>query len=137
MILGVRHTATMVKDMEEALKFYRDLLGLNVVRDAVEEGDNIDGIFNLPGVRFREAKLSVTDSLEDGAIVELEQALTYEGIDFCHTCLRVDDVDKEYRRLLKAGVKFLCLPFTSEDGYGRLTACYDPDGYIVELVEIL
>lgn len=138
MITGVRHTATMVEDMEKALRFYRDLLGLTVVRDAIEEGDNIDKLFGKPNVRFREVKLSTTDSLEDGAVVELSQFLEpYEYINFYHTCLRVDDIEEEYKRLSKEGVRFLCPPFTSLDGYGRLTCCYDPDGDIVELVEIL
>ena len=138
MITGVRHTSTMVENMEKALRFYHDLLGLTVVRDAIEEGDGIDSLFGEKGVRFREVKLSTNGTLEEGTVVELSQSLEpYKYIDFYHTCLRVDDIEAEYKRLLSKGVKFLCPPFTSEDGYGRLTCCYDPDGYIIELVEIL
>lgn len=138
MITGVRHSAIMVKDMEKALVFYRDLLGLTVVRDAIEEGEHIDRLLHLSAIRFREVKLSTKGTLEEGTVIELSQFLPpYEYVDFSHTALRVDDIEGEYKRLRKNGVEFLCPPFTSPDGYARVACCYDPDNYILELVEIL
>ena len=138
MITGVRHTATMVENMDEALKFYRDLLGLTVVRDVIEEGEHIDELFHIPGIQFREVKLSTNGTLEEGTVIELSQFLPpYEHYDFFHTALRVDDIEKEYKRLSEYGIRFLCPPFTSPDGYARVACCYDPDGYILELVEVL
>lgn len=135
MIRAIRHTAIMVEDMERALTFYRDLLGFKVIRDAIEEGNHIDRILGS-GISFREVKLSTTDSLKDGTVIELIQTSSLPD-DFSHIALRVDDIEKEYRRLLKAGIKFSCPPIVSPDGYAKITCCLDPSGYVIELVEIL
>jgi len=135
MLTAIRHTAIMVKNIEEALKFYRDLLEFNVIRDAIEVGRHVDAIFGK-GNYFREVKLSTTDSLEDGTVIELIQ-IGSVPTDFSHIALKVDDIEAEYERLTKAGVEFTCPPVVSEDGFAKITCCVDPGGYVIELVEIL
>jgi len=140
-ITGVRHTGIVVTDMEKALRFYRDLLGLKVARDFKEEGDYIDSISGLSGVRLRMVKLTA----DNGTMVELLQYLSHprEACDnpqICyigcsHIAFTVDDIDKEYARLSKNGVKFNCPPYISPDGYAKVTFCHDPDGTSIELVE--
>ena len=135
MITGIRHSAIMVDDIEEALGFYRDLLGFKVIRDEIERGRHIDAIFGK-GVYFREVKLSTKDSLEDGTVIELI-ARKSVPVDFAHIALRVNDIEKEYNRLKDAGVEFASPPVISEDGYAKIACCVDPSGYVIELVEIL
>lgn len=139
----VRHTGIAVTDMERALVFYRDLLGLKVVKDFREEGDYIDSISGLSGVRVWMVKLTAAD----GSMVELLQYLSHPrkspdnpqicNIGCSHVAFTVDDISKEYARLLKGGVRFNCPPQISPDGYARVTFCHDPDGTSIELVEVL
>ncbi len=49
----------------------------------------------------------------------------------------VDDLDREYERLRAAGVAFNARPQTSPDGYAKVTFCRDPEGNLIELVEVL
>ena len=143
MITGIRHTGIVVTDMEKALAFYRDLLGLKVAKDFKEEGDYIDSISGLSGVRVRMVKLTADDS----SMVELLQYLSHPrqagdnpqicDIGCSHIAFTVDDIDKEYRRLSKNGVRFNCPPCISPDGYAKVTFCHDPDGTSIELVEVL
>ena len=138
---GVRHTGIVVTDIEKALGFYRDLLGLKIARDFTEEGDYIDSISGLSGVRVRMVKLTA----DDGSMIELLQYLSHPrearhksqlcDIGCSHIALTVDDIDKEYVRLLQSGVKFNCPPYISPDGYAKVTFCHDPDGTSIELVE--
>jgi len=125
----------MVNDIEKSLGFYRDLLGFKVIRDEIERGRHVEGIFDK-GVYYREVKLSITDSLEEGTVIELIEKKMVP-IDFAHIALRVDDIEKEYKKLEEAGVEFTCPPVVSEDGYAKITCCVDPSGYVIELVEIL
>lgn len=139
----VRHTGIVVSDMEKALRFYRDLLCLKVVKDFEEEGDYIDSISGLSGVRLRMIKLRA----DDGSMVELLQYLSHPreardnpqicDIGCSHIAFTVDDIDKEYARLLASGVRFNCPPHKSPDGYAKVTFCHDPDGTTIELVEVL
>ena len=143
MIKGIRHTGIVVTDMEKALAFYRDLMGLRVVKDFSEEGDYIDSISGLSGVHLHMVKLVA----EDGAMVELLHYPSHPGeapvnpqvcnIGCSHVAFTVDDIDKEYARLLKSGVRFNCAPYVSPDGYAKVTFCCDPDGTYIELVEVL
>ena len=58
---NIRHTGLVVTDMDRSLRFYRDLLGLKPVIDSTEEGEDIDSISGLSGVRLRIVKLIAGD----------------------------------------------------------------------------
>jgi len=142
-ITGVRHTGVVVTNMEKALTFYRGLLGLKVAKDLSDEGEYIDSILGLSGVRVRMVKLTAAD----GSTVELLQYLSHPrkardksqlcDIGCSHIAFAVDNIDKEYTRLLKSGVRFNCPPYISPDGYAKVTFCHDYDGTSIELVEVL
>ena len=127
----------MVKDMDEALKFYCGLLGMKVIVDYIEQGDHIDKMFGWKNVMFREVKLSPSGQLEDGACIQLIEFFSSLEADFRHTALQVDDLEETYWELSGAGVKFLTPPFTSPDGYAKVACCCAPNGYYLELVEVL
>ena len=143
MIKGIRHTGIVVTDMERAQAFYHDLMGLKTVKDFEEKGDYIDSISGLSGVHLHMVKLIA----EDGTMVELLHYLSHPGevpvnslvcnIGCSHVAFTVDDIDKEYARLLKNGVRFNCAPYVSPDGYAKVAFCCDPDGTYIELVEEL
>ena len=140
---AVRHTGIVVTDMERSLKFYRDILGLKPVIDFEEQGEFIDTISNLSGVRLRMIKLVA----HDGGMVELLHYISHpmsraEDNKLCeigptHMAFRVDSIDQTYARLCEAGVKFNSAPVVAPDGKAKLAFCQDPDGTYLELVEML
>jgi catechol 2,3-dioxygenase-like lactoylglutathione lyase family enzyme len=140
---AIRHTGIVVSDMERSLEFYRDLLGLKVVKDFKEEGDYIDKISVLSGVKVWMIKLAA----DDGTMVELLKYMSHPqkapdnpqicDIGCSHIAFTVDDVDEEYARLLEKGVGFNCPPLVSPDGYAKVAFCRDPDGVFIEFVEEL
>ncbi len=144
MIRGVHHTAISTPNLERALAFYRDLLGLRVVFDfAWPAGtDAADRITGLKGSAARAVMLQAGN-----AHIELFQyesppphpgdprrPVSDHGI--THICLDVTDLDAEYERLVKAGMKFHCPP-QSLGADVRTTYGRDPDGNVLELQEIL
>lgn len=143
MIRTFRHAAIVVTDMERALGFYRDLLGLKIVLDAEREGEFFDKLLAMPGVRMRVAMLEAPDA----GRIELFEFLSHPAwvrhpeekreAGCWHVALSVADIDRTYQRLLERGVRFNCPPQVSPDGYGKVTYCYDPDGATIELVQIL
>lgn len=140
---AVRHTGIVVSNLEKSLHFYRDILGLKVQRDMLEEGEFIDNISGLKNVKVRTIKMSA----DDNNLIEL---LYYEShkrkprknnelpnIGVSHPAFTVENIDYEYKRLKEKGVKFNCPPQISPDGKAKVTFCYDPDGVSIELVEVL
>ena len=54
-----------------------------------------------------------------------------------HIALTVPNLDNLYDKLLEQDVVFNSPPQYSPDGYAKVTFCKDPDGSLVELVEVL
>ena len=140
---AVRHTGIVVTDMERSLEFYRDLLGLTPVLDFEEQGEYIDTVCNMSGLRLRMVKLLA----DDGGMVELLHYISHPmsrikdnklcEIGPTHMAFTVDSIDQTYARLSGAGVKFNSTPTVSPDGKAKLAFCQDPDGTYLELVEEL
>jgi catechol 2,3-dioxygenase-like lactoylglutathione lyase family enzyme len=139
----IRHTGIVVSDMERSLKFYRDLLGLKVSVDFCEKGNYIDNVVGLQDTELRMVKLTT----DDGSMIELMQFLSHPvesplknkiyDLGCSHVAFTVDDLDKEYQKLMDNGISFNCSPIISPDGYAKVTYCHDPDGISIELVEVL
>jgi len=143
MMKAIRHTGVVVSDMNQSLEFYRDLLEMKVIKDFKEEGEYIDTILDLSGVKVRMIKLTA----DDGTMLELLKYSSHPkksndnhqicDIGCSHVAFTVKDVDKEHKRLSDKGVKFNSPPCVSPDGCAKVTFCRDPDGVFIELVEVI
>ena len=78
MIKEVRHFGIVVKNMENSLKFYKDLLGLKIVRDMNEHGDHLDNMLSLNNVQVRTVKLSANDNI---TLIELLEFKSHTDTD--------------------------------------------------------
>ncbi len=127
----IRHCGIVVSDMEKSLHFYRDILGLKIKVDALEEGEFIDTILGMQKVKVRTVKMAAD---EGDSLVEL---LFYHSQPkgASHTAFTVENLDNEYKKLKDQGVKFISEPQVSPNGKAKVALCYDPDGVPVELVE--
>ena len=144
MVVKVRHTGIVVADMEKALSFYRDLLGIDkVLVDAEVKNDFLERISSLPGVTLRAVMLEAPD----GNRVELLQYLSHPrtppaqvaccDIGCSHLAFQVEDVEALYAKLLEAGVEANAPPQVDPQGYAKVTFVHDFDGTLIELVQIL
>lgn len=139
---AIRHTGIVVSDLDKALYFYRDILGLEIQREMNETGEYIDNLSTLKGVRVKTIKMAA----EDSNLIEL---LYYESHprkpvnrDICdighsHIAFTVENLDNEYQRLKGKGIRFNCAPQVSQDGKAKVVFCRDPEGNFIELVEDL
>ena len=137
---AVRHVGIVVSDMEKALRFYRDLLGLRDAGVVAESGSFLDGLLGMRNTKIRTAKLAG----EDGqTLIELlvfdspggTEATPLNAIGPTHVALTVADLDELYRRLSADGIAFNAPPRLSPDGGAKVAFCRDPDGTYIELVE--
>lgn len=141
MIRTIHHTGISTPDLARAIRFYRDLLGFEVLTRFTKPpgSPGMDAMLDLPGVGFEAALLRL-----GGVMIEVFQftepapapaparrRVNDHGL--THLCLQVDDVKAEYERLAAAGMVFHCAPQTGDGAtyvYGR-----DPDGNAIELIE--
>jgi catechol 2,3-dioxygenase-like lactoylglutathione lyase family enzyme len=144
MVKAIRHFGIVVSDTRRSLRFYRDLLGLKIVREVEESGEYIDNMLSLPNVRVTTVKMSADSG---STLVELLEFKSHPrqppvkrevcSVGPSHIAFTVDNLDALYHRLSQAGVHFNAPPQISPDGYAKVTFCQDPDGNLVELVEVL
>jgi len=138
---AIRHTGIVVNDLEQALRFYLDLLGLREVKRMEESGDYLDRITALKQAHVTTVKLAA----DDGNLIELlhfesntlfsEKNIHCSAIGAYHVAFTVNDVDKTYAFFKKKGVKFNSAPQYSPDGHAKVAFCRDPDGNYIELVQ--
>ena len=112
-----------VKDIKRSLAFYRDVIGLPLVR----EGEK-DAHFEVGGFT-----LVIHEDLSPEGFrkwqVNPEPKERGWGV---YLTLRTDDVEAEYARLREKRVDFICEPLTMPWGI-RMFLLRDPDGYILEI----
>ncbi len=133
------HLVIGVTDMDRALAFYRDVLGMDVVFETLISGEPFDAV--LHAKRKQEGR--VVGGLLGGLMVELlslgakptgerpgRRALT--GIR--NVSLSVSDLDDTHRRISAAGYPPDQAPF--EIGGVRMFFVKDPDGTPVEFIEL-
>jgi methylmalonyl-CoA epimerase len=103
MSLKIDHLAIVVKDIEEALKVYRDALGLPLER--VEE---------VPIEQVKVAFLPLPDGSGEIELVQptsddtgVAKFLAKRGEGFHHLCLTVDDIETAMSNLAAKGLQIL------------------------------
>ena len=143
MVTGFRHAGIVVANLEQALSFWCDILGFDVVRQVEEKGPFIDQLLGLKDVRVTTSKLSAPD----GTILELlhfdshPDKQNWDGTPYStgltHLAFSVDNIDDEYERLSKAGVDFLGLPVVSPDGFAKVAYASGPEKLLLEFVQII
>ena len=128
--------------MENSLKFYRDLLGLKIIKDMDEQGGYINNMLSLDDVQVRTVKLSAGVG---NTLIELldfkshndNEVRNFYTIGASHVALTVDNLEGLYKHLSTNNVRFNAPPQKSPDGLVKVTFCNDPDGTPIELVEII
>ena len=143
MLTEVRHIGIVVKNIENSLKFYRDLLGLQIQRAMNESGEYIDNMLGFKDVKVKTVKMSAPNGL---TLVELLEFDVPSGSNLprhvndlgaSHVAFTVSNIDEVYDKLKQSGIKFNESPQLSPDGYAKVTFCFDPDNTPVELVEVI
>ena len=142
MIQQTRHVGIVVQDMEACLHFWRDIMGLEVAADFREEGEYIDTVQAINGVRLHMIKLAAPD----GSMIELlkdeshptpppdRNQLCDRGIR--HLAFTVEDVERSWETLTSCGCPTLSPPVTAPDGKARLFFARDPEGNLLEIVQV-
>lgn len=136
----VNHTGISVADMDRSLRFYVDVLGLELVLDLdVVDQPGLETVVGMAGVVGRVVFLDVGDTRIElweyrspvGALIRADHIPADRGV--THVAFTVDDVDAMYRRLTEAGVTVLSPP--QDLGLHKTMYARGPDGEYVELLE--
>ena len=122
------HTMLRVKDLDQSLHFYCDLLGMKLLR----RNDYPEGKYTLAFVGYGDEA--------DHSVIELThnwgQKEPYAvGTGFGHLAVSVSDIYATCETLAKEGIKIPRPPGPMKHGGSVIAFIEDPDGYKIELIE--
>jgi lactoylglutathione lyase len=116
-----------VKNLEESVKFYTELLGMKELRRT----DVPDGKYTLVFVGYGDEKAhTVLELTYNYGVDEYDQ-----GTAFGHLALGVPDIYATCESLRKAGAKIAREPGPVKFGKTVIAFIEDPNGYKIELIE--
>ncbi|MTI68298.1 MAG: methylmalonyl-CoA epimerase [Firmicutes bacterium] len=101
MVGKVDHIGVAVKDLEETLKFYRDVLGLELQGTEVVKDQRVKVAF-LPVGDTEMELLESTD--KEGPIAKY---INKKGEGIQHIAYRVDDIEKAIKEMKEKGIKMI------------------------------
>jgi len=150
MIQGFWHVSFTVRDIDAAVRWYTEVLGLEYVRSQEQANPYTEKLVAFKGAHLKVVQLRVpgeTIPLSRHHI-ELVEYVHPRGDDIPldtnrtgggHWAFMVDDIHKEFERMKALGVKFKAeRPVAIEAGVnkGGYTVYFtDPDGITLELIQ--
>jgi catechol 2,3-dioxygenase-like lactoylglutathione lyase family enzyme len=147
LFLGIDHTAIVVWDTDSSIKFYRDLLGMNVAGESENYGTEQEHLNNVFGAHLRITALRGTS----GPGIELLEYLAprdgrpfpsdERASDVVHrqTVLLTRAAESVAQQLRTNSVTFVSSGVvanqTEQLGFSKAFLVRDPDGHVVEIEE--
>ena len=143
MITGMHHFSFTVSNLEEAIHFFCDILGLKADPPWEMKDNPIEKIVGMPGACLKLCNVLTPDD----NVIELIEYVSPKGktidLNTCNTGVahlgfKVDDIRKTYEELMKRGLKFEKgpIPIPSEPGEQMAVLGYikGPDNITIEFI---
>ena len=139
MIESMEHVGLSVQNLDRSIEFYCSNFGFKVLR-TIEGSELLGKVVGMPGCKASIAHLgngpSVLELFEyrepNGKIIPPERKQADKG--FSHIGFRSTDVREDYRKLKKAGVRFISEPVEFRKNTW-LCYFYGPDDEVGEIRE--
>lgn len=127
-LMRLLHTMLRVGNLDESLKFYCDVLGMQLLRKK-----------DYPGGEFTLAFIGYGDE-SDNTVIELTYNWGVEkyelGNAYGHIALGVDDIYATCEAIRNQGGKVVREPGPMKHGSTVIAFVEDPDGYKIELIQL-
>ena len=108
---AIDHLGIAVRSLDEALKFYRDQLGLDVsLRETVEQEK-----VNVAMLSLGEPRIELLEPTQNDSVIG--KFLEKRGEGLHHVAIRVPDLNASVERLKSAGARLLSEPRTGAGGH--------------------
>jgi catechol 2,3-dioxygenase-like lactoylglutathione lyase family enzyme len=127
MIVGIAHTALLVREYEEAKRFYCEKLGFLVIEDTPLPSGKRWVRLKAPGQKGSEILLS--RAVDDKQRASVGNQTGGRVLFFLHT----DNFDSDHKLFCSSGIEFVEGPF--DHSYGKVAVFKDLYGNRIDLIE--
>ncbi|WP_129595723.1 methylmalonyl-CoA epimerase [Anaerophilus nitritogenes] len=130
-ILNVDHIGVAVKNLDETLKFYQNILGLKLQGTEVVQEQKVKVAF----IPIGDTEVELLESTEvDGPIAKY---IDKKGEGLQHIAFRVENIEEAIKELKEKGVKMIDEKPRYGAGGAKIAFCHpkDTNGVLIELSE--
>jgi catechol 2,3-dioxygenase-like lactoylglutathione lyase family enzyme len=150
MIADVLHFSFSVSDIERAVHWYSEVLGLELVHRQRQDNAYTQTLVGIPGavLEIAQFKIRALSPAYSTHVLELVEYVVQKGthpatlptnqVGVAHLALLVTDIHARYQRMSTLGVEFRNPPVRVTAGAnegGWACYCHDPDGITIELLQ--
>ena len=141
MIKEFLHIGISVNDLEESVKFYTEVMHMELDYRTQNKGDIISRVVDVEDADLDVAvvlKSNLRIELLDYKNAEKKKSVNYPAQDqpgLVHISFLVDDVDKEYERIKSLGFEFNSPPMVARENGPKITYFKGPDNVVIEIFE--
>jgi catechol 2,3-dioxygenase-like lactoylglutathione lyase family enzyme len=129
--MRIKLSSVSIDDYDKALKFYTEILGFQKKQD-VPMGPGMRWITVVSPDEPNGTELLLEPNATYPAMKALKESLVKDGVPF--TAFQVDDIQKEYERLQKLGVRFTMPPTVM--GPTTLAVLDDTCGNLIQIYQV-
>ena len=141
MIKDFLHTGIGVKDLEESVRFYTQVMGMEEEYRTHNKGEKISRIVGVENadidvcvVRRNNVKIELLD-YKNNDLKKQNSHIRQDEPGLIHLAFLVDDVDKEFERIKALGFEFNAPPMVARENGPKITYFKGPDNVIIEIFE--
>jgi len=139
--MKLRHIGIVVNNLNNSLKFWKNIFSFKVIKSAKEQGETIDQMLSFKNCKIKTVKMVNKSGLSLELIeflkpkrIKKEMKTNYNGI--THFALEVKNLDEFYKNNKKK-IKFNCSPQISKDLKVKVLYAKTPENSFIELVQKL
>jgi len=129
--MKIKLTSVSIDNIDKAIKFYTQTLGF-IKKQDVPMGPDVRWVTVVSPDEPDGTELLLEPNAQYQAMKTLKETLVKDGIPF--TAFQVDDIQKEYERLKKLGVRFTMAPTTM--GPATLAVLDDTCGNLIQIYQV-
>ena len=140
LVREIVHIGIGVFDLEASVRFYRDVVGMDIEYRAHHDGEKISRVVDVPDATLEICVLrkgSVRLELIDYGKPE-KKKVDYKDQStpgLIHIAMKVSDVDEVYRRMKAMGYGFNSEPMVTRENGPRICYFRGPDNVVMELYQ--
>lgn len=139
MVKSMNHVGLSVANLENSVKFYTEVLGMEIEYRAYHEGKPISEVVGVEHAVLRicmvmkgECKIEL---IEYDTRLETRDHKKQNGPGLIHISFEVDDVDEIYKKIRSLGYEFYSSPMITRPNGPKICYFKGPDSVIIELYE--
>jgi catechol 2,3-dioxygenase-like lactoylglutathione lyase family enzyme len=140
MIGELHHVGISVSDLDKSVKFYTEVLGMEVDYKAYHKGEKISSVVGVPlaeldviVVKKGEVRLELIEYKNKKGLNDIKIDQTIPGL--VHIALCVTDINNEYKKISSLGYKFNSPPMVTRENGPKICYFIGPDNVVIELYE--